>query len=604
MRVVRSVAVLLFLSIVVSPLAAQVDDAVVVTATRVPKRFSDLVSDVTVVRREELERAGQGSLANVLQGVPGVEVTQAGGLGSTAQVLLRGANANHTLFLVDGIRVGSVSTGLTAIEHLPLDQIERIEVLRGPASSLYGSDAIGGVVQIFTRGGRGNPGANASTGYGTHDTAKLGAGYGFERGGSRFGIQAGAVSSDGLSAVRNPAAASFNPDADGYRNGNVSAQFARQFAAGHELGVRAFHSGGEKHFDATPRAFDHRLEESIGAVSAYSTNRIGERWRSHLNIGTSTDDVTSIMSATAPERFKTRQDQATWQNDVSTPLGLFIAALERLDEHVAGTTAFPVRERSVNSLLAGYQHGPGAHQLQASVRHDDNSQFGSHDTWQLGYGHRFSPRSRAWASLGTAYKAPTFNQLYFPGFGNAALRPERSRGWEAGIHYAPAAIRYGAVYYRSEITDLIVNIGAPLLAPFNVDEADIRGLTLSASGEAGRATLSASLDLQQPEDATTGRLLPRRAERHAAMRASFPALAGTLTGELVASSERYNDSANQQRMGGYGVVNFAYDIVATRQWKLFARLNNVADKQYELVRDFNVPGRTLFAGVRYEEKGF
>jgi len=164
---------------------------VVVTATRVPKRFSELVNDVTVIRREELERAGQASLATVLQAVPGVEVTQAGGLGATTQVFLRGANANHTLFLVDGMRVGSASTGLTAIEHLPLDQIERIEVLRGPASSLYGSDAVGGVVQVFTRSGRGNPGASAFAGYGTHDTAKLGAGYGYEGGGSRFGIQAG-----------------------------------------------------------------------------------------------------------------------------------------------------------------------------------------------------------------------------------------------------------------------------------------------------------------------------------------------------------------------------------------------------------------------------
>jgi vitamin B12 transporter len=144
-----------------------------------------------------------------------VEVTQSGGFGGTVQVFLRGANAGHTLFLVDGMRIGSASTGLTAVEQLPLESIERIEVLRGPASGLYGSDAIGGVVQIFTRSGRGNPGANAFAGYGTYNTGQLGAGYGYENRGTRFALQAGAISTSGITAVRNPASTSFNPDADG-----------------------------------------------------------------------------------------------------------------------------------------------------------------------------------------------------------------------------------------------------------------------------------------------------------------------------------------------------------------------------------------------------
>lgn len=598
----RFFAVLLLLSFAFARPSAAQDDAVVVTATRIPNRFSELVNDVTVVTREELDRAGQGSLPGVLQGLPGVEITQAGGAGAAAQVFVRGANAGHTLVLVDGMRVGSASTGLTAIEHLPLDQIERIEVLRGPASSLYGSDAIGGVIQVFTRAGRGNPGLNAFAGYGTHNTVQLGGGYGFERDGTRFSVQAGASATDGITAVRNPASTSFNPDADGYRNVNGSAQLARTLAAGHEIGVRAFQSEGKKRFDATPRTFDHRLTESLTSVSAFSRNQFAGHWRSHLTIGTSTDDLTSIQSATTQSVFKTHQNQATWQNDFPTSLGVFIASLEYLGEHVGGTTALPVRDRSVNSLLAGYQKALGAHQLQASLRRDDHSQFGSHDTGQLGYGYRFTPRLRAWANAGTAYKAPTFNQLYFPGFGNASLRPERSRGTEIGAQFVPSALRYGAVYYRSEIQDLIVNSGVPL-RPFNIDKAEIQGVTLSASGEVRRATLTASLDLQEPEDGATGRLLPRRARKHASLAATVPAFGGRATGEIVASSERYDDAANLRRMGGYGVVNAAYQYSAGRQWALFARLNNVADKRYELARDFNVPGRTLFVGVRYEEQG-
>lgn len=593
---------LLFSFAFARPSAAQ-DDAVVVTATRVPKRFNELVNDVSIVTRDELGRAGQASLATVLQGIPGVEVTQAGGVGGAAQVFLRGTNAGHTLFLIDGMRVGSASTGLTAIEHIPLDQIDRIEVLRGPASSLYGSDAIGGVIQIFTRSGRGNPGANAFAGYGTHNTVQLGGGYGFEQDGNRFSIQAGATSTDGITAVRNPASKSFNPDADGYRNLNVTTQFSRQLDAGNELGVRAFRSEGEKHFDATPRAFDHRLTESLTALSAYSKNQITEHWRSNLMVGTSTDDLTSIQSLTTQDVFKTHQNQVTWQNDFPTSLGLFIASLEYLGEHVGGSTAFPVRARSVNSLLTGYQNSFGAHQIQASLRHDDNTQFGSYDTWQFGYGYRFTPSLRAWANLGTAYKAPTFNQLYFPGFGNAGLRPEQSRGVEAGLQFTSSTVRYGAVYYRNKITDLIVNAGVPL-APFNINKADIQGVTLSAAGEIKSATITGSLDFQDPKDAVSHKLLPRRAKSHASLAASLPAFGGRITGEVIASTARYDDTANLQRMGGYGVVNLAYEILAGKQWKLFARMNNIGDKRYELVRDFNVPGRTLFVGARFEEKGF
>ncbi len=597
-------AAISLISLACSDFSAAQDDAVVVTATRTPTRFAELANDVTVLERDELDRAGHASFADVLQSVPGVEVTQGGGFGSTAQVFLRGTNAGHTLFLVDGMRVGSASTGLTAIEQIPLDQIERIEVLRGPASSLYGSDAIGGVVQIFTRSGRGNPGLNASAGVGTHNTAQLGAGYGYEHRDTRFAVQSGVISTSGITAIRNPASSSFNPDADGYRNANVSGQFARSLGGRDEVGVRLFHSEGEKQFDATPRSFEQRLNEDLTAISAFARNEIARYWRSNLTLGSSLDDLTSFNSPASQDVFKTYQHQATWQNDFTTPFGRVIGALEHLGAHVSGTTAFRARDRSVDSLLAGYQATLGRHQLQASVRHDDNSQFGGTRTWEAGYGFRFTPLVRAWANAGTAYRAPTFNQLYFPGFGNPSLRPERSRGSEIGAQYAGARSEASLVYYRSNIDSLIVNAGIPLV-PMNIDRAEIRGATLSGSARAARgATLVASVDFQQPEGGTTGKLLPRRARRHASLLASVPAFGGRAMAELVASAERFNDAANAQRMGGYGVLNLAYERTVRRQWKWLARMNNATDKRYELIRDFNVPGRTFFFGARYEETGF
>lgn len=588
----------------ISPLViAQVDDSIVVTATRVPTRFKDLVNDVSVITREELDRAGQNSLATVLQRLPGVEVTQAGGPGGTTQIFIRGTNAGHALVIIDGMRVGSASTGLTPLEHIPLEQIDRIEVLRGAASSLYGSDAIGGVIQVFTRSGRGDPGVNASAGVGSYGTFKLGAGYGFEKEGNRFSIQAGATTSSGITAVRNPSSSSFNPDADGYRNTNVTAQYAKIVSPGNELGVRAFHSAGVKHFDATPRTFDHRLTESLTTVSAFARNQVTEAWRSNLTVGTGTDDLTSIQSAVTQDVFRTIQNQVAWQNDFRTSLGLFLGSLEYLSEHVSGTTALPVRGRTVTSFLSGYQNSIGAHQLQASFRHDHNTQFGSYNTWQAGYGYKFTPVLRAWVNAGTGYKAPTFNQLYFPGFGNAGLRPEKSEGTEVGAQYTPDTIQYGVVYYRNKITDLIINAGVPL-APFNVAKADIKGVTLSAKGQLRSATVTASLDIQDPEDAVSHKMLPRRAKNHASLSGSVPAYGGWFTGEVIASSARYDDTANAFRLGGYVVANISYEMLATKRLKIFARIDNIGDKRYELVRDFNVQGRTIFVGARFEEKGF
>jgi vitamin B12 transporter len=596
----RAAAALAFLLCPWAAAGEDREDAVVVTATRTPTRVSAVVSDVSVISREEIDQAGQSSLVEILQAQPGVEIAQNGGLGTNASVFLRGTNSDQVLVLVDGLRVGSATAGTTAFQNIPTSQIERIEIVRGPMSSLYGADAIGGVIQIFTRSADGPVRPRASAGYGTYHTQEYTAGIG---GGAdtTFNVNAGYLASRSFSAIDDPTSPSFNPDRDGYRNTSATARLAHRFAPDHELGGTFFWSDGRTHFDGFPGAFDHYTDQTLTAYGVYSRNRFLPAWQSLLRIGQGIDDSTTVSGPT-PDVFKTVQDQVTWQNDLTTAVGNVLLAAEYLDQEVISTANFAVKDRSVWSVLAGYTGRLDRHTLQANLRLDDNSQFGEKTTGAIGYGYAFAPGWRVSAAYGTAFRAPSFNQLYFPGFGNPDLRPESSRNVEAAVRFDRGGQAAGLVAYQNQVRDLIVNVFVPatgLLRPENVNEARITGVTLTYGLALGGWMVRASADFQSPEDEATGRELPRRAREHGAI--SVARSAGSWTGgvEVVASGPRYDDTANTRRLDGYALVNLFGEYRLADAWTLFARINNLFDKDYELVRTFATPGFNVFAGVRY-----
>lgn len=586
---------------------------VVVTATRTPTRIDDLTNDVTVIDRAQLDRGG-ATLREVFRSVPGVEINQTGGQGNALQISIRGTNSDHVLVLVDGMRLGSASLGTTAFENMPLDNIERIEILRGPASSLYGSSAIGGVIQIFTRSGAGNPGVNFSAGYGSYNTARTSFGTGYEKDGLRYALQFGATDTDGITSNRNPRAIQFNADADGYRNINLSAQIAKDFGDGREIGFKGMQSNGLARFDSSPvPANDFRTYSNLGDYILHGRAKIGERWNTHLSWGISTDDSRSYTSANNNAVIRTVQHQVIWQNDFKLPVGALMAAYENLTQRVDGTTIFPVNNREVETLALGYQAGIGAHHLQFSGRRDLYDQFGARNTGYAGYGYDISREFRATIGTGTAFKAPSFNQLYFPGFGNPLLLPESSRNSEVGLQYNGSRVRLGVVHFYNRVKNLIVNAGVPL-APRNVGEARIRGTTLTATTRAWDTNFSAALNFQDPRDAATGLMLTRRAQKFMTLGADREALGGKMGVDLYAASPRFNDTPNVSRMGGYTLLGAYFDRRINPEWSWFLRGDNLTNKSYETAQSsngaalpnvpfsFNSPGRSVFLGVRYQEK--
>ena len=587
-----------------------------VTAARSAESLDDLVADVTAIDRDAIAAAGADSLTELLQGVPGVEIVQNGGPGATSGVFLRGANAAQTLILVDGMRLSSASSGATALEAIPLDQIERIEILRGPASSLYGADAIGGVIQIFTRGGGAARQMNASIGYGTYGTIAASAG---ASGGSpvaRGSVEVSQRHSDGFNAIANPADPLYDPDRDGYRNGSVNARAVLTPASGQSLSLQYFRSRLDNQFDGGD-AFNDRTLTTESLWQARWASDFAPWWHSRMTVGDGGDDSVSLTGY-GDFPFRTRQRQYAWQSDFTLPsggasgpgagrsFGTLTLALERREERVDTEPAFAVDERDTNSATAIYRVVAGANAVQANLRYDRSNQFGGKTTGAVEWGYRLSPTWRVTASAGTAFRPPTFNDLYYPGFSNPSLAPETSRNVEAGLH---AQGRAGSGTWHAQVTgyenrvrDLIVfQCDADFnCQPNNVANATLRGVTLAGDLGWNDSTLRASLDLQSPTDDASRNLLPRRARRHASVSWSQSIGAVRMVAQWIGSSARYDDAANLRRMGGYGIVDLSAELPIAHGITLFARADNVLDKNYELAADFATGGARFFAGLRWQ----
>ncbi len=580
-------------------------EPVVVTAARAAQPIDEALADVTVIGADEIARSGVQSLAALLQRQPGVEIVQNGGPGSVSGALLRGANRGQTLVLIDGLRAGSGSDGATSLEAIPLDQIERIEILRGPASSLYGADAIGGVIQVFTkRAQSAGMVPNATVGYGTYNTGALAAGIAGTTGPLRYSVQAGARQSDGFNAIVNPDNSSYNPDRDGYSTANATASGTWTWGAGQELAAQYFYNRLNAQYDGSA-GFDDRTITTVETWSVTSRNKLSDHWTSALTAGEGIDDSVS-QTAFGAFPFRTTQQQYFWQNDFVVPEGSLGVILERREEHLETSPAFAVDERNTNSATGVYQLRRDAFSLQANVRYDDSNQYGAKTTGGLALGYVLSPTWRITAGANTGFKAPSFNDLYYPGFSNPALVPEMSKNAEIGAYwsgkYADVSLQARAIGYRNRVSDLIVfECDANFVClPGNVAAATLEGVTMGLDLSWRETRVVASLDLQDPTDDATGKLLPRRAREHGAIRVLQPAGPVQLGIEFVASSRRYDDAADVRALGGYGIVNLTLEWPFAKGLSLFVRGDNIFNKNYQLAADYSTGGATVYAALRWQ----
>ncbi len=575
--------------------------AVVVTATRQATRTNEVVADVMVIDRAAIEQAGPTTLPALLSRQAGLHITDNGGVGKTASVFMRGTSTGHTLLLIDGIPFGSATAGTPSLNNLPLSQIERIEILRGPASSLYGSDAIGGVIQIFTRRGEGPPRLDAYAGAGSRNTTEGRIGISGGNGPWSYSLAMAQFRSAGFSVAadadryRQANGALPSNDADGYRNNSLTARAGLQLAPGHDIEAAILEAGSRNAFDSGGVATDAYNSDKTRVHSLQSRNRLIDVWTSTLRLGVSEDNSSSF--APARSQFATTQKQLTWQHDIRLPLGSLLLAWESLDQGVVSTTNYPVRQRQVRSLIAGYQGSHGRHSWQLAGRRDRNSQFGARRTGSMAYGYRFAPEWQVRVADGTAFKAPSFNQLYFPGFGNANLQPERARNREYALVWESGTNRVSLTRFDNRIENLIA--GSPAV---NIGKARITGSSLAGSALLGAWNLEAGLDVMQPVDSSNGNRLQRRPAEMLKLAVGYAGAGWRSGGELAAIGRRYDTTTQGRIMGGYAVANLHAAVELDRDWSLEGRLNNVFARVYENAWSYAVPGRELFLGLRYAPK--
>lgn len=618
-----SIAITSALSISCCSLAASAQDApqadaerdaldrIVVTATRTAITTDAALAPVEVVDRAEIERSQAASLADLLRGRAGINLSNQGGVGKLTTLSLRGAESDHVLVLIDGIRIGSATSGLASFQDLPLEFVDRIEIVRGPRSSLYGSDAIGGVIQIFTRRDRGPAQGRFAAAIGSHGRRDVGAGVGGGNERGWYGLDAAYSRTDGIDACRGAGFPIFagcfvdgQTDRDGYARRALSLRGGVALGDHAELDGQWLEARGENEYDGGFVDYSEVTQRVVGARLRWQAS---ERVELQATAGRNRDASDNFIGGVANGDFASDRDSVSLQADIALADAqtLTFGADWLRDRVESSDTAYDRTSRRNIAAFAQYQGRfdtrVGAQDLQLALRRDDNSQFGGETTGTAAWGLGFGDGWRVVASYGTGFKAPTFNELYFPFFGNAALRPESSRTIEAGLAWSGDRTRVRVDAFETDVDDLIA-FDASLFLPNNIDRARLRGAELQIDSEIAGWDIAFSASWLDPENrsgAYRGNTLPRRTRESARISTDRAFGAWRIGATWLGEGERYDDLANARRLGGYATLDLRGEYAFDDAWTLQAGVNNALDRAYETAAYYNQPGRTYQLRLRY-----
>ena len=570
--------------------ALKLPDVLISASRQVESRTATSAAN-TVFTRTDIDRLQPSGVTDLLARVPGVQVAPTGGRGSLPGIFIRGTKAAQTLVLVDGVRIANATSGDSGLQFLDVDQIERVEVLRGSRSAVYGSDAIGGVIQIFTRRG-GAPGLQPRLrlAAGSNQTWQRSLGLSGGDDTTRFNLGASLDETAGIDST-GPSHAS-DGDHDAYRNRSLNLSLSHTFNERFEAGLNLLDSRGRSEYDNPYGRLDEvtwlsypqqpYTDFSVSSLGSWFDAQLNDTWHSRLELGHSEnrDDKRDKLS---DQRFiyNTYRDQVTWQNEFALDeRNQLMLGGDWYQDRFHGTANFSEDSRWNRAAFAQYRFAGERFSSELGVRHDRNQQYGEQTTWNASLTAPLNPRNDVLVSYSEGFRAPTFNDLYDVQYGNPDLRPEHSKSYELQWRSQLAShTRLEASLYRTDLRDAI-NYDPARRRPGNVDNARINGLELSLMQEWAGWTSQLGLSMIDPRDRETGHTLQRRARRTLSLDLDRQFERFNVGASWQAVSGSYDDPSNNNRIGGYGLLGLRGGMVLTDEVRLELKLDNLLDKQY------------------------
>jgi vitamin B12 transporter len=584
----------------------------VVTANRSAQLLTDALPHTTVLGRDVIDRSQAQDLPTLLASEAGFQFTQNGGKGTSSTLFLRGSASMQVLVLIDGVPLTKQdTTGAVSLEHIMLDQIERVEVVRGNVSAIYGSGAMGGVIQIFTRSGSGKPSAYVQTEVGSFGTARLLSGASGQWGDTHFAFGLGRHVSSGFSAMNTAQFPNENPDADGYRNTNYNLALSQELIKGHTVGLRSQGSDGQFDADGGGSNFVvagdiYRGRNKLDSWSLYSHNQISSDWRSEVTYSEARERAiydATLTSSPYSSDATTRSQTLNITQVLAVGAWLITAGAERQNQAIDATDNYATdlnRQRGINAVFAGISGNLGLNSLQVNMRHDVVEGMDSKSTGYVAYGYQITPAVKLIASLSTSFNLPPLGYLYDLNSGNPDLKPETARSKEVGVQWAQDKQVLRATYFDTRvINQLQYNFDTWRFD--NISSASNQGLEVSYSGNLYGADMRASLTLQDPVNESTGEQLVRRARTMASLGASMPWGSWALGGDLRYTGARPDTSSNPD-LAAYVVANLTARYALSPQIAITGRIENVLDQQYQTAYGYNQSGRAVYIGAVWSPK--
>lgn len=577
-----------------SALANEQLDSITVTANRMPT--SNVLAANTVITRADIERLQIIDLPNLLSRQAGIDLAVSGGVGKVSSVFIRGTNSNHVLFLVDGVKWHSATLGSTSIQDFPVEQIERIEIVRGPRSGLYGSEAIGGVIQIFTRQGQQGFNPYAKVAYGTHDSKQVAAGLSGGNGSTSYNISVNHQETEGVNAKTDK-----NPDKDGYKNNSISAKLQHQITESLSLGVNFMRANARNDYDGFTASNDDyadSIQQVVGADVAWS---VSDDWQINFQIAESRDESKNYTNHSASGEFNTRHHFASLINSVAINDNHTVnLGFDYNDDEVDGSQTYVEKSRDNKAVFVSWQAQVDKQSWLLSARYDDNEAFGSHKTASAEWGYWLQDNLQFSLSYGSGFKEPTFNDLYWPVTdffqGNPDLQPEKSNSFSMNLNGSQNWGNWGFHLFNTSIRNLLV-YQFPQIE--NVDRAKVSGVEFEATTQIAGWDFAVNATILDPRDDTTGNILPRRAKRLANVHIDKQWGAWSAGASLKLRGHSFDNASNSTRLGGYGLLDLRLAYQVANNWSIQASANNLFDKDYQTVNNYNSLDRTAMVTISY-----